>query len=217
MRNNAPESRKAGRLRISLRFVLLVVAFCCIVAFLVPWGMRRIALDPFSPAADVRDQILRDPFTERDVKRSTPHSSEVFDSEGLPLDLEKADAATIEKLKQSADVMYADVPLEEVLDDISTKYDIALDVRAIAGTDARVVLAMAGLPLQSVLETVLRSTNLHCEAKGTVMVIRPRPDGPPGLGGTTSPQGTSTSEENADGAQGGGDASAGKTLDPSAK
>ena len=174
MHQNAPR-RRAGRPRFSLRLVMLVVALCCIAAWFVPWGLRRIALDPFSPAGLARDRILRGPVTESDVKRSTPHTSGVRDVESLPLDLENADPAILEALNQSADVMYGDVALGEVLDDISTNYNIAFDKRAIAGTDAKVVLLMKG-SLQSVLETILRETNLYCDVEGSVMVIRARKD-----------------------------------------
>ena len=111
MHQNAPR-RKAGRLRFSLRLVLLVVALCCIVASTVPWALRRVALDPFSPAGLARDFIVHGPVRQSDVKRSTPHNSEVPDLRSLPLDLDNADPAIMEKLNQDAgEVTYLDVAL----------------------------------------------------------------------------------------------------------
>ena len=168
--------------------------------------VERKKHSPSSPAGLARER--RDPFPVPDVKRSTPHNSELLDDRAVPLNLDNGDAATMEKLKQSADVMYADVALEEVLDDISTKYDIAFDTRAIAGTDAKVVLAMMGFPLESVLETILRGTNLHCDAEGSVMVIR--------TSDATSPRVSPTSERSRDERDSSADQS-GKVVDPFAK
>jgi hypothetical protein len=151
---------------------MLVVTVCCILAVIVPWRLRGIALDPFSPAGIARDSILRDPIMESDVKTSIPHTPDVHDVESNHLGLENADAAILEKLKQNAEVRYLDAGLQEVFDDLSTRYDIAFDTRSIAGTEARVVLVMKGFSLQSTLQEILRATNVYCDVEGTMMIIR---------------------------------------------